>query len=65
MQQLENHILIPVIMGRTMKLHPVIVIISLLAGGRAAGFVGVLLAVPIAIFVQETFNYIAERKQIE
>ncbi|OGG39772.1 hypothetical protein A3A21_02355 [Candidatus Jorgensenbacteria bacterium RIFCSPLOWO2_01_FULL_45_25b] len=64
-QQLENHILIPVIMGRTMKLHPVIVIISLLAGGRAAGFVGVLLAVPIAIFVQETFNYIAERKQIE
>lgn len=62
-QQLENHILIPIIMGKTMKVHPVVVLFSLLAGGRVAGFVGVLLAVPIAIFMQEVLNYLAEQKE--
>lgn len=61
-QQLENHILVPIIMGKTMKVHPVIVIVSLLAGGQVAGFLGVLLAVPIAVASQEIFNYIAEQK---
>jgi len=61
-QQLENHILIPVLMGRTMKVHPVIVIISLLGGAQIAGFVGIVLAVPIAVAAQEIFNYLAERK---
>lgn len=61
-QQLENHILVPIIMGKTMKVHPVIVIVSLLAGGQVAGFFGILLAVPIAVAAQEIFNYIAEQK---
>ncbi len=61
-QQLENHILIPLIMGRAMKIHPVVVVISLIAGWEVAGFLGVLLSVPIAVISQETFNYLAERK---
>lgn len=61
-QQLENHVLIPVLMGKTMKVHPVIVIISLLAGAQAAGFVGVILAVPVAVMAQEVFTYLSERK---
>jgi len=61
-QQLENHILIPFVMGKTMQAHPVIVIISLLAGAEVAGFVGVILAVPIAVLAQEIFNFLAERK---
>ncbi|MAF80066.1 hypothetical protein CL629_03250 [bacterium] len=62
-QQLENHILIPMIMGKTMKVHPIIVIVSLLAGGQIAGFIGILLAVPIAVLAQEVFTYLAERKR--
>lgn len=62
-QQLENHILIPIIMGRTMKVHPVVVIVSLLAGGHIAGFIGIFLAVPIAVLAQEIFEHLAERKR--
>ncbi len=61
-QQLENHLLIPVIMGRSMKVHPVVVLAALLAGGKIAGILGVILAVPIAVIAQEIFEYIAERK---
>ncbi|MDP2704632.1 MAG: AI-2E family transporter [bacterium] len=61
-QQLENHILIPIIMGKTMKVHPVVVIVSLLAGGHIAGFIGIFLAVSIAVLAQEIFEHLAERK---
>lgn len=62
-QQLENHIFIPFIIGRTMRVHPVIVIISMLAGAYIAGIVGIMLAVPSAVMSQEIFNYLEERKK--
>ncbi|MFH1161774.1 MAG: AI-2E family transporter [Candidatus Jorgensenbacteria bacterium] len=62
-QQVENHFLYPYVMGRSMQVHPVIVIFSLLAGAQVAGFVGVVLAVPIAVMSQEVFNYLADRKR--
>jgi len=61
-QQFENHILTPLVMGKTMKVHPVIVIVSLLSGASLAGFVGMLLSVPIAVLAQETLNYLADRR---
>lgn len=61
-QQFENQILVPLIVGKTMKVHPVVVIMALFAGGEIAGFVGIILAVPIAVVAQEIFNYLAERK---
>lgn len=61
-QQLENHLLIPIIMGRSMKVHPVVVLMALLAGGKIAGFLGIILAVPIAVIAQEIFDYVAEKK---
>jgi predicted PurR-regulated permease PerM len=61
-QQLENHVLIPVLMGKTMNVHPVIVIVAILAGAQIAGFVGIVLAVPIAVAAQEIFYYLAEKK---
>lgn len=63
-QQFENHILTPAIIGKTMKVHPVVVIFSLLAGGKIAGFVGIILAVPLAVLAQEVFNHLAEGKEI-
>ena len=62
-QQFENHILTPAIIGKTMKVHPVVVIFSLLAGGKIAGFVGIILAVPLAVLAQEVFNHLAEGKE--
>lgn len=45
-QQIDNHVVSPNIMKRTVKLHPVTVMLGLLAGGTIAGFWGILLAVP-------------------
>jgi predicted PurR-regulated permease PerM len=45
-QQIDNHIISPNVMRRTVQLHPVTVMLSLLAGGAVLGFWGVLLAVP-------------------
>lgn len=61
-QQLENHILTPIVMGKAVKVHPVMVVMALLVGGSVAGLLGVLLSVPIAVMAQEVFNFLAERK---
>jgi len=52
-QQLEGHLLVPLVMKRTVGIHPVIVLVALLGGAQIAGIVGMLLAVPAAVFLQE------------
>jgi predicted PurR-regulated permease PerM len=46
-QQLEAHILQPLVRGRAVSLHPLAVVLAIAAGGVTAGIVGALLAVPI------------------
>src|ERR1700754_64813 len=46
-QQLEAHILQPLVMGRAVALHPLAVVLAIAGGGVTAGIVGALLAVPI------------------
>jgi predicted PurR-regulated permease PerM len=46
-QQVDNHFISPVVMQRTVKLHPTVVMLALLAGGTLFGFLGLLLAVPV------------------
>jgi predicted PurR-regulated permease PerM len=46
-QQIDNHIISPNVMARTVKLHPVTVMLGLLIGGTVAGLVGMLLVVPV------------------
>ncbi len=53
LQQLENHVLVPAVTRFTTSLNPVIVLIALLAGGQTFGFVGLILAVPVAVIMQE------------
>jgi putative heme transporter len=45
-QQLEAHILQPLVMGRAVSIHPLAVVLAIAAGGVLAGIVGALLAVP-------------------
>jgi predicted PurR-regulated permease PerM len=51
-QQLDNHILSPNIVARTVNLHPVTVMLGLLAGGTLLGLWGLLLAVPVIASVK-------------
>jgi predicted PurR-regulated permease PerM len=51
-QQLENHLLQPVILARTVQLNPLMVLVSILIGVELAGILGALLAIPIAGMVQ-------------
>ena len=46
-QQIDNHFITPQVMQRAVALHPSAVMLALLAGGTIAGFVGLLLAVPV------------------
>jgi predicted PurR-regulated permease PerM len=47
-QQLENHVLQPVIMSRTVELSALTVLVSILIGVELFGFLGALLAIPVA-----------------
>ena len=47
-QEIENYILVPKIMQKSVGLHPVIIIIALLVGYQFAGIIGVILSVPVA-----------------
>jgi len=47
-QQIDNHFITPQVMQRAVQLHPAAVILALLAGGTLGGFLGLLLAVPVA-----------------
>ena len=51
-QQLENHVLQPVIYGRTVQMSPLAVLIAVLIGAELAGVLGALAAIPIAGTVQ-------------
>ncbi len=48
LHQIENHILVPTVMGGSINLHPVWVIVSLLVGAQLLGILGMILAVPVA-----------------
>jgi predicted PurR-regulated permease PerM len=56
-QLLENFLLGPLIIGKSSKLHPVVVMIVLILGGAIFGFWGVILAVPLTIFIREFLNF--------
>lgn len=46
-QQIDNHVISPNMIGRTLRLHPVTVMLGLLAGGALLGLWGMLLAIPV------------------
>jgi len=51
-QQLENNLIVPIIMKKATGLHPIITLIAMVIGGKLAGIIGVLLAVPTTIFIE-------------
>ena len=58
LQQLEGHVVAPNVFGRALRLNPLLVILALLLGGHTYGFVGALVALPIAAVLRETVVYL-------
>ncbi|MBD3942373.1 AI-2E family transporter [Microbacterium sp. NEAU-LLC] len=60
-QQLEGHVLQPLLMGSAVKVHPLAVVLVVAGGAMIAGIPGALFAVPLAAFVNVVAVYIGER----
>jgi predicted PurR-regulated permease PerM len=64
-QQLEGHVLAPVVLGRAVNLHPVAILLALTAGAVLAGIVGAFLAVPVMAVAWTVLVYLRQRGQEE
>jgi predicted PurR-regulated permease PerM len=64
-QQIEGHVLAPLVLGRAVKLHPVVILIALGAGAVLGGIIGAFLAVPIAAVIAAVGGYLRGREPRE
>jgi predicted PurR-regulated permease PerM len=62
-QQVENHVLYPLVVKKVVGVPAIVVIISLLAGAQLAGFLGVILSVPMAAVLMEVIKDVDGRKR--
>ncbi|HEV2060295.1 MAG TPA: AI-2E family transporter, partial [Solirubrobacteraceae bacterium] len=62
-QQVEGHLLYPLIMGRTIHIHPVAVILALAIGGITAGIIGVFISVPILTLAATALTFARETRE--
>lgn len=60
-QSIEGMLLTPLLVGEKIGLHPVAVIFAVLAGGQLFGFLGILLALPVASVIMVMLRYTHER----
>jgi predicted PurR-regulated permease PerM len=51
-QQLENNLIVPIVMKKALGIHPIVTLIALIIGGKLAGMMGVILAIPTTIFLE-------------
>lgn len=61
-QQLENHLIYPVVIQKMISIPPMIIIVALLVGGSLAGFFGIVLAIPATVILVEMLDDRALRK---
>jgi len=64
-QQFENHLIYPLVVRKVVGVPPVMVIIALIAGAKLAGFLGVVLSVPISAALKEYIDDIERKKEAE
>lgn len=62
-QQLENHLIVPGVMKRTVGLPPVITLVALMIGAKLAGISGALLAIPAVVVLQVILSEISSEKK--
>ncbi len=64
LQQLEGYVLVPIVNQRTTGISPLMVILALLIGAQLAGFWGLVLAMPVALFLLEFMNDMEHKKKL-
>ncbi len=64
-QQLEGHVLQPLIMGNAVKIHPLGVVLAVAAGSIVAGIPGALFAVPLAAFINVFVHTVAGESSVD
>ena len=63
-QQFENHLIYPLVVTKMVGVPPLVVILSLLVGANLAGFMGIILAVPLATVLMELAADFEKRKYL-
>lgn len=62
LQQFENHLIYPLVVTKVVGVPPLLVILGLIAGAKLAGFLGILLSVPVVATLQELVRDMSTRK---
>ena len=63
--QIEGHIVVPNVMGSALRLHPLLVIFGLLAGGEIYGLAGIFVALPLLAVLRALWEFAGERVELE
>jgi predicted PurR-regulated permease PerM len=63
--QIEGHIVVPNVMGSALRLHPLLVIFGLLAGGEIYGLAGIFVALPLLAVLRAIWEFAGERIELE
>ncbi|MFT5520940.1 MAG: hypothetical protein ACI9IA_001540 [Enterobacterales bacterium] len=63
-QMLESMLLTPLLVGDKIGLHPVAVIFAIMAGGQLFGFVGILVALPVAAVIMVLLRYMTQQYKL-
>lgn len=63
--QVEGHVVVPNVMGSALRLHPLLVIFGLLAGGEIYGLPGIFVALPLLAVVRAVWEFFGERIELE
>ena len=63
--QIEGHVVVPNVMGSALRLHPLLVIFGLLAGGEIYGLPGALIALPLLAAGRAAWEFFGERVELE
>lgn len=58
LQQIEGNLLLPRVLGSSLRLHPLVVLVAVIAGGSLAGVLGMLLAAPTVATLRVLGNYL-------
>jgi predicted PurR-regulated permease PerM len=58
LRQLEDYLVVPHVIGRAVRLHPLVVIFVVTAGGVVGGFYGLVIAVPVAASLKQVLMYL-------
>ncbi len=63
-QQFESHLIYPLVVKKVVGVPPLLVILALLIGAKLAGFIGILLSVPVAAALREFVNDIENHRRL-